>query len=205
MVAAFPTLPRGPAAVRAGWLAREIVVGAGAVALIVTSAELRLPIGVPGHRGLIWLTLLVAVAATSRARTTVLAVGAASAIGLPAVGGAPGHGGRYVLAAALLYVLTDLAAVRRRPWLLALAAAPIHLLAVGASTGLLGAAGIATKIGGHLGFGLGAGALGLLTAARPGHTSAGSAGSPPGSAGSTGTAPARWPGSPDRSPPRPRR
>src|SRR5699024_1765414 len=78
MVAAFPTLPRGPAAVRAGWLAREIVVGAGAVALIVTSAELRLPIGVPGHRGLIWLTLLVAVAATSRARTTVLAVGAAS-------------------------------------------------------------------------------------------------------------------------------
>jgi len=164
MVAAFSTLAPGPAAVRAGWLAREIVVGAGAVALIVTSAGLRLPIGVPGHRGLIWLTVLVAVAATSRSRTTVLAVGAASAMGLAALGGAPGQGGRYVLAAVLLSVLADLTAVQRRPWLLALAAAPIHLLAVGASTGLLGAAGIAAKIAGHLGFGLGAGALGLLAA-----------------------------------------
>ncbi len=168
MVAALPALSTGSVTDRARQVAREVAVPVAAVALIAATAEMRLPIGVPGHRGLIWLTLLVAVALTTRVRATVITVGAASAVTVLAVQGASWQGGRYLLAAVLLYLLAGTAAVQRRRWRLALAAAPIHLVAVAVPTGLFGAAGVAAKVGGHLGFGLLAGVLGLLIAAGVG-------------------------------------
>ncbi|PQM44047.1 hypothetical protein C1Y40_05793 [Mycobacterium talmoniae] len=42
--------------------AREVVFPVLAVVVIVAYADLRIPMGLPGHRGLIWLTLLVAFA-----------------------------------------------------------------------------------------------------------------------------------------------
>jgi len=155
-------------------VAREVVFPAAAAVLIAVSSEIRMPLGLPGHRGLIWLTLLVAVALTARRPQTVLLVGAAStaATALLQSGPGPWASARYVGAAALLCLLTTSPALRCRRWLIALAAAPIHLvaLAVPIATGLIGGhhgtlAGIGDKALFHLGFGLVAGILGWAIAA----------------------------------------
>ncbi len=155
-------------------LARDVVFPVAAAAVITLSSEMRMPLGLPGHRGLVWLTLLVAVALTARRPSTVLAVGAAStaATVLLQSGPGPGAGVRYLGAAALLCLLTTNPAVRGRRWLVALAAAPIHLvaLAVPITTGLIGGhhaamMGIGDKALFHLGFGLVAGILGWAIAA----------------------------------------
>ncbi|MEB3032335.1 hypothetical protein [[Mycobacterium] nativiensis] len=154
-------------------LAREVVFPAAAAAVIAISADVRMPLGLPGHRGLVWLTLLVAVALTARRPQTVLAVGAAStaATVLMQSGPGPWASARYLGAAALLYLLTTSPAVRSRRWLVALAAAPIHLVAlvIPIATALIGSyhfamVGIGDKALFHLGFGLVAGMLGLATA-----------------------------------------
>jgi hypothetical protein len=73
----------------------------------------------------------------------------------------------------MLYALAALPVVRRRRWLLAIAAAPIHLVALaGSIVALLGggylftsaSVGLAEKAVFHLGFGLVAGLLGWAVA-----------------------------------------
>ena len=167
-----PTAVAGP-----GWtnLARELVFPLLTVVAIVGYADVRIPVGLSGHRGLIWLTLLVAVVLTTRRRATVLAVGAAATIATYATHistVAPGSD-RYLAAAILLYVVTAAPVARRRHWLVALAAAPIHLVALAdMSVGLLGrghlsaivSTGITEKALSHLAFGLAAGLFGWAIA-----------------------------------------
>jgi hypothetical protein len=129
---------------------RELLFPVLAVVVIVGYADIRIPMGLPGHRGLIWLTLLVAVVVATHRRTTVLTVGAAATIATSAT-----HGSMcYLAAAILLYAVTAVPLVRRRPWLVVLAAAPIHLVALADSMW------ITEKVWSHLGFGLAAGLLG---------------------------------------------
>lgn len=154
---------------------REAVFPLLAAATIVASTDVRIPLGLPGHRGLVWLTLLVAVALVTVRRETVLAVGAASTVAtLPMHGWSdPLWSSRYVAAAALLYAAAALPAVRVRRWLLAPAAAPIHLVAL--ATSALGvhaggrvstwvSSGLLEKAGWHLLFGFLAGALAWVAA-----------------------------------------
>lgn len=124
---------------------RKVVFPLVAVATIVASTDIRIPVGLPGHRGLVWLTLLVAVTLVTVRRETVLAVGAASSIAtLPMHGWAdPLWSSRYAAAAALLYATVSLSAVRVRRWLLSVAAAPIHLVALASSV-------FGLHAGGHL-------------------------------------------------------
>lgn len=155
-------------------LAREVVFPAAAAAVIVISADVRMPLGLPGHRGLVWLTLLVTVALIARRPQTVLAVGAASTVAtmLLQSGPSPWAGVRYLGAAGLLCLLTTSPAVRSRRWLVALAAAPIHLVALAVPITTWFVVGhrfalvsIGDKALFHLGFGLVAGALGWAIAA----------------------------------------
>ncbi|WP_232000764.1 hypothetical protein [Mycobacterium kyorinense] len=151
-------------------VAREVAFPLLAVALIVAYCDVRIPLGLPGHRGLVWLTLLVMVVVVTSRRETVIAVGAASTLATSAIGAAAGpcHGGQYVAAAVLLYAVAAVGAVRRRRWLLALSAAPIHLVALASSVvALLGrgqlftfaSVGMAERVAFHLTFGLIAGLL----------------------------------------------
>lgn len=150
--------------------AREVAFPLLAVAIIVASTDIRIPLGLPGHRGLIWLTVLVAVALVTARRETVLAVGAASSIAaLPMHGlSDPLWSGRYVAAAALLYAVACLPAVLVRRWLLAVTAAPIHLVALvssvfswhsGANLSAYASNGMLERAGWHLIFGFAAGLL----------------------------------------------
>jgi hypothetical protein len=151
-------------------LAREVAFPVLAVAVIVAYADIRIPLGLPGHRGVVWLTLLVAVALVTHRRETVIAVGAASTIAtltLHAVA-SPWGNARYLAAAVLLYATATVPAVRRRRWLIVLAAAPIHLVALAGPVGALVArgylsalvsTGMVEKAVFHLGFGLVAGLL----------------------------------------------
>ncbi|ASW83537.1 hypothetical protein JF770_07115 [Mycobacterium intracellulare] len=160
----------------AGFMAaREAVFPLLAAATIVASTDVRIPLGLPGHRGLVWLTLLVAVALVTVRRETVLVVGAASTVAtLPMHGwGDPLWSSRYVAAAALLYTAAALPAVRVRRWLLAPAAGPIHLVALASSVFSLRAgghvstwvsSGLLEKAGWHLVFGLSAGLLAWVAA-----------------------------------------
>ena len=97
-------------------LARDVVFPAAAAVLITLSSEMRIPLGLPGHRGLVWLTLLVAVALTARRPQTVLAVGAASTAATVLLQSGPGPwaGVRDLGAAAFLCLLTTNPAVRSR-------------------------------------------------------------------------------------------
>ncbi|WP_409428011.1 hypothetical protein [Mycobacterium sp. SMC-11] len=156
-------------------LARDVVFPAAAAVVITLTSDMRMPLGLPGHRGLVWLSLLVAVALTARRSQTVLAVGAVSTAAAVLLQSGPGPwtGVRYLGAAAFLYLLTNRPAAQSRRWLVALAAAPIHLvaLAVPIATGIMGGhhaavvVGIGDKALFHLGFGLVAGILGWAIAA----------------------------------------
>lgn len=158
-------------------LAREVALPLLAVIAIVAYADVRIPMGLPGHRGVVWLTLLVAVTLATRRRATVLAVGAASTVATLALqvstgATAPAAGStRYLAAAVLLYALTAAPVVRRQRWPVVLAAAPIHLVALTDSVAVLAgrthlffSAGLAEKALFHLGFGLLAGLLGWAIA-----------------------------------------
>lgn len=152
---------------------RSLVVALGAVGVIVAQMAWRLPLGIPGHRGLIWLAALVVVALmTPRGTTTVTgitAAGVAGALGLIASG--PLGFVPYIGAALLLEAAVAWPVVKKHSWLVILLAAPIHLVgvivpvtkgwAVGVSPAALahGLAGVAAF---HLLFGLLGGALGWL-------------------------------------------
>jgi hypothetical protein len=153
----------------------EVGVPALAAVLIVAWADIRIPISLPGHRGLVWLTLLVTVALVTRSRETVVAVGAFSTVATTLLHTAPGMwaSARYVSAAVLLYAVAAVPVVGRRRWLIALAAAPIHLVAlVGSVVAGFGgghlfaviSAGLAERALLHLAFGLVAGLLGWAMA-----------------------------------------
>ncbi|GAB1813157.1 hypothetical protein [Mycobacterium sp. MUNTM1] len=160
----------------AGHLAvREAAFPLLAVGIIVASTDIRIPLGLPGHRGLIWLTMLVAVALVTARRETVLAVGAASSIAaLPMHGlSDPLWSSRYLAAAVLLCAVASLPVVRVRRWLLALAAAPIHLVALassaiswhsGAKISAWASNGMLERAGWHLVFGIVAGLLAWVVA-----------------------------------------
>lgn len=160
----------------AGFVAvREALFPLLAVATIVASTDIRIPLGLPGHRGLVWLTLLVAVALVTTRRETVLAVGAASSIAtLPMHGwGDPLWSSRYVAAGALLYAAASLPVVRVRRWLLSVAAAPVHLVALvssmfglhaGGHLSFWASNGLLEKAGWHLVFGFLAGLLAWVVA-----------------------------------------
>ncbi|OBL01456.1 hypothetical protein A5646_19630 [Mycobacterium sp. 1245499.0] len=151
---------------------REVAFPLVAVAAIVASTDIRIPLGLPGHRGLIWLTLLVAVALVTARRETVLAVGAASSItALPIHGlSDPLWSSRYGAAAALLFTVGFVPVVRLHRWLLALAAAPIHLVALASSvaSGRAMSAWVSTgmleRAAWHLIFGFVAGVLAWVVA-----------------------------------------
>jgi hypothetical protein len=144
-----------------------------ATAGVVLQQELRTPLHVPGHRGLLWLSLLVAVRVVARRPGPALAVGVASAGLTAALALSPdGPFGAlpYVLAAGALDATALVPWLRRRAWPVVLAAAPVHLVAlvVPLSQSLLvgvapmalaqGAGGVALL---HVGFGAAAGLLGL--------------------------------------------
>lgn len=137
-----------------------------AVAALAVESELRIPVGLPGHRGLLWLSVLVAVALIARPRGTATAVGTASSLVAIGLGVDPTMALRYAAAAVLLDAALSAPVVRRHPILLAVVAAPVHLVALATpvlhGTGLatLGDPGIANKALLHLGFGLLAGLIG---------------------------------------------
>lgn len=154
---------------------REVLFPLLAVTVIIASTDVRIPLGLPGHRGLIWLTLLVAVALVTARRETVLAVGAAASMGaLPMHGlSDPLWSSRYVAAAALLFAVGSFRALRLHRWLLAVAAAPIHLVALagsvsswhtGASMSAWVTNGMLERAGWHLVFGCVAGLLAWVVA-----------------------------------------
>lgn len=154
---------------------RELAFPLLAVAIIVASTDMRIPLGLPGHRGLVWLTMLVAVALVTVRRQTVLAVGAASSIAaLPMHGlSDPLWSSRYVAAAAFLYAVASLSVVRVHRWLLAVVAAPIHLVALassvfswhsGANLSAWASNGMLERAGWHLVFGFVAGLLAWVVA-----------------------------------------
>lgn len=156
-------------------LFRELALPALAVALIAIYSDIRIPLGLPGHRGLVWLTLLVMVALATPRRETVVAVGAVATLATFAAQtpAGPWASGRYVAAAVLLYAVAAVPVVPRRRWLLAVAAAPIHLVALGGSIAALithgqllafASAGMTERVVFHLAFGLTAGMLGLALA-----------------------------------------
>lgn len=147
--------------------ARELAFPVLAVVGIVGYADVRLPMGLPGHRGLIWLTLLVAVCLTSRRRSAVLAVGATATIATMFAAGSAGAGSvRYLAAAALLYAVCAVPVARRHRWVVVLAAAPVHLVSLGTSMPpLISTASWNEKVLFHLGFGLAAGVLAWVIAA----------------------------------------
>jgi hypothetical protein len=144
-----------------------------ATAGIVLQQELRTPLHVPGHRGLLWLSLLIAVRLVAGRPGPALAVAVASAGLCAALGLSPdGPLGAlpYVLAAGALDATALVPWLRGRAWPVVLAAAPVHLvaLAVPVSQSLLVgvapaalARGMGTVALLHLGFGAGAGLLGL--------------------------------------------
>ncbi|BBY40234.1 hypothetical protein MMAN_43680 [Mycobacterium mantenii] len=160
----------------AGYVAvREVMLPLIAIGVIVASSDIRIPVGLPGHRGLIWLTVLVAVALVTARREAVLAVGAVSSIAaLPMHGlSDPLWSSRYVAAAALLYAAGSLSVVWRRRWLLAVAAAPIHLVALmsslfswhaGPGMSAWASNGVLERAGWHLVFGFVAGLLAWVVA-----------------------------------------
>jgi hypothetical protein len=152
-------------------LAHDVGLAVVAVTVTVASAEIRIPIGLPGHRGIIWLASLVATALVTRHRESVIAVGGASTLLAQVLHIAPGVGpsARYLAAAVLLYAASFVPVIGRRGWFIALAAAPIHLVALftptvaGLHRGHLVSPltnGLSDKVLFHLAFGLVAGLIG---------------------------------------------
>jgi hypothetical protein len=143
-----------------------------ATAGIVLQQQLRTPLHVPGHRGLLWLGLLVAVRLVAARPGPTLAVGVASA-GLTAGLGLSPDGSLgalpYLMAAAALDATALVPALRGRSWPVVVLAAPVHLVAliVPVSRSLMvGVAptalvqGLTTVALLHVCFGAGAGLLG---------------------------------------------
>ncbi len=154
---------------------RSLVIALGAVGVIVAQMVWRLPLGIPGHRGAIWLTALIVVAFLAprgaTAVTGITAAGVGGALGLIASG--PLGFVPYLAAALLLEGALAWPPVKRHPWLLVPLAAPIHLVGVivpitkGWAVGVTPAAlahGLSGVAAFHLLFGLVAGILGWLIA-----------------------------------------
>jgi len=155
-----------------GGAARTVALCLLATGGIVLQQALHAPLHLPGHRGLVWLALLIAVRLGSGRAGAATAVGAASGVLILGLGLSPnGLIGAlpYLAAAVAVDALAALKLVRDHPWLLALAAAPIHLVALvvpmsrSLRVGVIPTALLQTMqtvIWWHLAFGLAAGLLG---------------------------------------------
>src|SRR5580765_2440769 len=108
-----------------------VLVGGLAVGLIVVQQLVRTPWGLPGHRGLFWLSTLIAVRLiVDRPGTAVRVAATASCLILmsnPAMGV---HVIPYLLAALLVDRAMATRTVRRHPWVILVLAPLIHLVAV---------------------------------------------------------------------------
>jgi hypothetical protein len=148
-----------------------------ATAGIIFQQELRAPLHLPGHRGLVWLSLLVAVRLVTKRPGPTAAVGGASAALAAGLGLAPDgplSALTYLGAAVALDAVALLPGVRGHAWALAAAAAPVHLVAlatpiarslgVGVDASAL-AQGLGYVVLMHLVFGAGAGLFGWGLAA----------------------------------------
>lgn len=161
----------------AGDITRPVIVCLGAVLVIVAQMAWRLPLGLPGHRGVLWMAALVVVALVAPRGATVgtgvTAAGVGGALGLIANG--PLGFVPYVAAALLLELVMVAPVLRRHSWLVVPLASVIHLVGVivpvtkGWAVGVTAAAlahGLSGVAAFHLIFGLIGGGLGWLVA-RP--------------------------------------
>lgn len=140
-----------------------------AVAAIVLQQLIHTPWGLPGHRGIFWLSTLIAV------RWAVDRPGVATGVALASSGvivlAAPVLGFHtlpYLVAAVLLDALAAAPVVRRHRWLVVAAAPVIHLAGVfsplvrslAVSPPVDALAGMGPFLQGHLAWGLAAGVVG---------------------------------------------
>src|SRR5919206_137891 len=119
-----------PVGVRRGLAGRGALLCGVAVLAILVQAQLHSPIGIPGHRGLVWLTLLVAVLLFTSSPPATAAVGLTSAGLMAALGLGPQAAIPPAAAAVILAAIASAGWVRHRPWLIAVLAAPVHLVAL---------------------------------------------------------------------------
>ena len=149
---------------------REAVIVLIGAALVVAAMAWRLPIGVPGHRGLIWMTALAVVALNARPGAATLsgALGATTGLALGLLANGPLGFISYVLAGMALDLVAARGGLRLRRWLIIPAAGLVHLLALVVPVSKALAVGVAASalVHGmwtvallHLCFGLAAGAI----------------------------------------------
>ena len=119
-----------PIGLRRGLAGRGALLCGVAVLAILAQAQLHSPIGIPGHRGLVWLTLLVAVLLVTSSPPATAAVGLTSAGLLAALGFGAQAAIPPAAAAVILAAIASVGWVRHRPWVIALLAAPVHLVAL---------------------------------------------------------------------------
>lgn len=106
-------------------------VAAAAVAVIVWQQLGHTPWGLPGHRGIFWLSALIASRWIIDRPSTAIRIAAASSCLILVI--APATGGQvvpYLLAALLVDWAAAAQAIRRHPWLLLPLAPLIHLVGV---------------------------------------------------------------------------
>ena len=159
-----------PIGVRRGLAGRGALLCGVAVLAILVQAQLHSPIGIPGHRGLVWLTLLVAVLLFTSSPPATAAVGLTSAGLMAALGLGPQAAIPPAAAAVILATIASAGWVRHRPWLIAVLAAPVHLVALVMplhrmlTAGAPMHSGMNSVIMLYLVFGLGAGLAGWMLA-----------------------------------------
>lgn len=119
-----------PVRLRHGLAARGALLCGVTVCAILVQAQIRSPIGVPGHRGLVWLTLLVAVLLLTGSPPAIAAVGLTSAGLMAALGLGPQAVLPPAAAAVILAAVASAQWVHHRPWVIAVLAAPVHLVAL---------------------------------------------------------------------------
>ena len=159
-----------PIGLRRGLAGRGALLCGVTVLAILIQAQLHSPIGIPGHRGLVWLTLLVAVLLFTSSPPATAAVGLTSAGLLAALGFGPQAAIPPAAAAVLLATIASAEWVRHRPWVIAVLAAPVHLVALAMPLHRMLTAGAAmhpamsSVITLYLVFGLAAGLAGWMLA-----------------------------------------
>lgn len=148
----------------------QAAIAIAGVALIVAQQWVRTPWGLPGHRAIVWLTVLIALRWALGRTWSATAVGGAAGVVLFAMNPAFGiQAVVYLVVGAGVDRIAGWDVVRRRPWLIVLCAPILHLVALAAPLlrtaqypGADPAGFLAFALRGHLFWGLVAGILGLL-------------------------------------------
>lgn len=113
-----------------------------ATAAVILQQEFRLPLHLPGHRGLMWMTVLVAVRLSVGRPGPAMAVGATAAAATAIFGLSPDgpvSALPYLIAAAALDATALVPQLRARRWAVAIISAPIFVVASIPSSPLVGA------------------------------------------------------------------